>query len=386
MTSERIASKPHLILLDALRGVAALIVIWYHCYEGFATSIIDQGCNHGYLAVDFFFILSGFVIGYAYDDRMREGWVSTRGFFRRRLTRLHPMVVFGVVFGVICFLAGGGKNWAGDTVPIRYVMLAMLLNLFLLPVIPGTKADVRGNGEMFPLNGPHWSLFFEYIGNILYVLLLRKLPMKILASLTVVLGAVLTYMTISTGYLGIGWTLPDFLPGMVRMLFPYCAGMLLARCFMKRNEEGRAPLLPAFVRKHSFLICAALLLILLPMHFIGGEERLWINGLYVSFIILFVFPILIWTAAEGSGCTLSERQRKAAALLGDVSYPLYAIHYPVMYLVYQYIGFPDVDRTMAEVWPVVLSAAVFCIILAWLVMKFYDKPLRQHGMRLLKDR
>ena len=64
-------SKPHYVLLDGLRGVAALLVIWYHVFEGFATSPIDQKFNHGYLAVDFFFILSGFVIGYAYDDRWK---------------------------------------------------------------------------------------------------------------------------------------------------------------------------------------------------------------------------------------------------------------------------------------------------------------------------
>ena len=100
-------SKPHLLLLDALRGVAALIVLCYHCFEGFATSVVNQGCNHGYLAVDFFFILSGFVIGYAYDDRLRDGSVPTGMFFRRRLVRLHPMVVFGAVFGLLCFIIGG---------------------------------------------------------------------------------------------------------------------------------------------------------------------------------------------------------------------------------------------------------------------------------------
>ena len=84
-------SKPHYVLLDGLRGVAALLVIWYHVFEGFATSPIDQKFNHGYLAVDFFFMLSGFVIGYAYVDRWNK--MSTGTFFKRRLIRLQPMVV-----------------------------------------------------------------------------------------------------------------------------------------------------------------------------------------------------------------------------------------------------------------------------------------------------
>lgn len=87
-------SKPHYALLDGLRGVAALLVVWYHVFEGFQFAgnkpVIDF-INHGYLAVDFFFILSGFVVGYAYDSRWGKT-LTTGGFFRRRLIRLQPMV------------------------------------------------------------------------------------------------------------------------------------------------------------------------------------------------------------------------------------------------------------------------------------------------------
>lgn len=96
-------SKPHYAILDGLRGVAALTVIWYHVFEGFATSPLDQKFNHGYLAVDFFFILSGFVVGYAYDDRWAGrragGGMRMRDFLKRRIVRLHPMVVLGSVLG-----------------------------------------------------------------------------------------------------------------------------------------------------------------------------------------------------------------------------------------------------------------------------------------------
>lgn len=99
-------SKPHYAILDGLRGVAALTVIWYHVFEGFATSPLDQKFNHGYLAVDFFFILSGFVVGYAYDDRWAGrragGGMRMRDFLKRRIVRLHPMVVLGSVLGAVC--------------------------------------------------------------------------------------------------------------------------------------------------------------------------------------------------------------------------------------------------------------------------------------------
>ena len=138
-------SKPHYLLLDGLRGVAALIVIVYHVFECFDWSPVP----HGYLAVDFFFVLSGFVIGYAYDSRWQEG-LSVARFFKRRLIRLHPMVILGALIGAVCFLIQGSVRWDGTPVSIGWVMIAMLLGMLMLPLYPGASADVRGNGELFP--------------------------------------------------------------------------------------------------------------------------------------------------------------------------------------------------------------------------------------------
>ena len=137
-------SKPHYELLDGLRGVAALVVIWYHLFEGFASSPVDQRFNHGYLAVDFFFILSGFVVGYAYDDRWRRRSLSFGGFVKRRLIRLHPMVVLGAVLGAVSFCIQGCERWDGGHVALSAVMLALLLHLFLIPALPGSAPEVRG--------------------------------------------------------------------------------------------------------------------------------------------------------------------------------------------------------------------------------------------------
>lgn len=148
MKDNTLTPKTHYAILDGLRGVAALMVIWYHIFEGFATSPIDQKFNHGYLAVDFFFILSGFVIGYAYDDRWKN--MSTWGFFKRRLIRLHPMVILGAIFGVISFLIQGSIKWDGTHVGAIPVLMAFMLSVMLIPAYPGGTAEVRGNGEMFP--------------------------------------------------------------------------------------------------------------------------------------------------------------------------------------------------------------------------------------------
>lgn len=183
-------TKPHYELLDGLRGVAALLVVFYHIFEGLsfaAGGTPITTINHGYLAVDFFFILSGFVIGYAYDDRLGKT-MTTSNFFKRRLIRLHPMIIMGVILGAIAFFIQGSVQWDGKHVAISAVMLSTLCAMFFIPALPGARYEVRGNGEMFPLNGPSWSLFFEYIGNILYAVFIHSLSTKALTVLVVLWG------------------------------------------------------------------------------------------------------------------------------------------------------------------------------------------------------
>ena len=192
-------SKPHYALLDGLRGVAALLVVWYHVFEGFQFAgnkpVIDF-INHGYLAVDFFFILSGFVVGYAYDNRWGKT-LTTGGFFRRRLIRLQPMVCMGALIGAVSFLLTGMERWDGTHATLGLTLLAFVCGCLMLPALPGMPREVRGNGEMFPLNGPCWSLFFEYIGNIVYALLIRRLSTRLLSLLTVALCCTLTWFAVT---------------------------------------------------------------------------------------------------------------------------------------------------------------------------------------------
>src|SRR3954468_5532509 len=101
MNNNELATRPHYPILDGLRGVAAIIVVTFHLCEPLSTSNLDKLVNHGYLAVDFFFLLSGFVIGYAYDDRWNK--MSLGDFFKRRLIRLHPMIIVGMVIGAVTF-------------------------------------------------------------------------------------------------------------------------------------------------------------------------------------------------------------------------------------------------------------------------------------------
>ncbi|GAT62755.1 acyltransferase family protein [Paludibacter jiangxiensis] len=369
-------TKPHYNLLDGLRGVAALLVLWYHVNEGFgfagAVSGVSDGrilnFNHGYLAVDFFFILSGFVIGYAYDDRWNKDF-GLKEFFKRRLIRLHPMVIMGAILGVITFCLQGSVQWNGTQITTSFTMLALLLTMFFIPAIPGAGYEIRGNGEMFPLNGPFWSLFFEYIGNILYALFIRRLSTKMLGILVVLLGIALTWFAIGNistyGSIDAGWTLDsvNFLGGSLRMLFPFTMGMFLSRIFRPVKARG------------TFWLCSALLTALFAVPFIGVLKPLSLNGIYESFCILIVFPILVWLGA--SGATTDKFSTNTCKFLGDISFPLYVVHYPFMYLFYAWL-IKNKLYTFGETWVMSLVVMLWNILLAYACLKLYDEPVRNY--------
>ena len=359
-------TKPHYDLLDGLRGVAALMVIFYHVFEAFATSPIDQRFNHGYLAVDFFFILSGFVIGYAYDDRWKT--MTTKDFIKRRLIRLHPMVVLGAVLGVIAFCIQGCEKWDGTQVSISMVMLALLINLFLIPAVPGSGPEIRGNGEMFPLNGPSWSLFFEYIGNIMYALFIRRMSTKALTALIVLAGIGLASFAIfnfsGAGHLGVGWTMEEYnlIGGFLRVLFSFSMGLLMSRVFKPIHVKG------------AFWICSLAIVVLLSMPYAGNGETLWMNGIYDSVCAILIFPMLVYLGASGK--TTDKHSARICKFLGDISYPLYMVHYPLIYL---YFGWVKKENlTFAEAWPEALALVIGSIVLAYISLKLYDEPVRRY--------
>ena len=370
-------TKPHYELLDGLRGVAALLVVIYHIFEGLAFAEATNGAgaglittlNHGHIAVDFFFILSGFVISYAYDDRWKT--MSTGGFFKRRLIRLHPMLVMGAIVGTITFFIGGFEKWDGTVTPTSWVMIAMLLTMFMIPAVPGVPYEVRGNGEMFPLNGPAWSLFFEYVGNIIYALIIRKLSTKRLAVLAVVLGVIHAWFFVGNiseyDNIGVGWTIDkiNFWGGLVRMLFPFTVGMLLARTFKPHKVKG------------AFWICSAMLLILFAIPYIASSGKPSINSLYEFICIALVFPFIVWLGACGSNCVSDmSATSRINKFLGDLSYPLYIVHYPIMYLFYAWL-IENKYYTLGDCIDIALLVVALSVVVAYACLKLYDEPVRQ---------
>ena len=175
--------KAHFEVLDGLRGSAALLVVLFHI-QGIPVDFSGNKVilHHAPLAVDFFFGLSGFVLGYAYDDRWPR--MSVVQFVKIRLIRLHPLLVLGALLGFASYLLDpfAGTKQAAPLGAVAWALLVLLLSFPTRP-LPNRWDDTH------TLNGPEWTLFWEYVGNLAYALLLRRLPAKALPPI-MLLGAI----------------------------------------------------------------------------------------------------------------------------------------------------------------------------------------------------
>ena len=364
--------KSHYAVLDGLRGVASLMVVLFHILEVFSYGDpTRQIVNHGYLAVDFFFLLSGFVIAYAYDDRW--GGMSQWEFYKRRLIRLQPMVAMGSVIGAALFYFQAGSifpNISGT--PVWQVLLVMLLGCTLLPL---PKAfDIRGWSELHPLNGPAWSLFYEYIANIGYALIFRRLSHRALAVLVALAAALLLEVALlgeRRDLIG-GWSLDGegLHVGFARLLYPFLAGMLLMR--LGKHIDSR----------HAFAVCSLLLIAALSLPRFGGTPHHWSNGLYDALCVILLFPLIV---AIGAGAKrVDGLSVRIARFFGDLSFPLYITHYPLIYVYTVWVVDKRVSPGDGAIWGAALMIAAIAI--AYASLKFYDEPVRRWlGARFLTN-
>ena len=376
-----LASKPRYEILDGLRGVAALMVVVFHCFETYNPVFGTQIVNHGYLAVDFFFVLSGFVIGYAYDDRWDK--MTTWGFFKRRLTRLHPMVVAGTLVGAALFFFAPAAFPKTLEVKGWMFALCLVMGLFLIPC--GNGLDIRGWGEFNSFNGPQWTLTFEYIGNILYAFVFRRLPKIALAILCAACAFFTLDLTLGWDVFGLfpegpqytvigGWSLTaqQVYIGFTRLLYPFLCGLLISRILPAHRSETNPSGSPIHL-KGGFWWCSLALIVIFSIPCIGGEVGVP-DGLYQAASILLVFPLVV-LAGAGS-VTTDAKSTAVCKWLGDISYPIYITHYPLMYMQMSWVAaHPD-----APVWihiSVNLGVVIVSILLAYGLFKAYDLPVRE---------
>ena len=368
-------SKQRYEILDGLRGVAALMVIIFHFFELYSFgNPSKQIINHGYLAVDFFYVLSGFVLGYAYDDRWDK--MSYWDFYKRRLIRLHPMVIAGSLLGMCYFFLGECINSPNiESVNPLYFFLTIIMSILMIPC--PAQMDIRGWGETNSFNGPNWTLTYEYIVNILYSLIFRRLHTIIIGILTLASALLLVNLTCNFDIFNVmneresnkytvigGWSLTscELCVGFTRLFYPYFAGYLVYRLKLKI----RIP--------YSFIICSIILITFLSMPRLEKEGYPIFNGIYEAIVIILIFPLVIIVGAGDT--TKNEILTKICKFIGELSYPIYITHYPIIYMNSAWTSFHMKDSLFNKI---MLSIGSFFIMVfnAYSLIELYDKPVRK---------
>ncbi len=274
------------------------------------------------------------------------------------------MVVMGMIIGAICYYFQASGLWPViHTVPVWKMLVVMLIGFTLIPV--PESLDIRGWSEMHPLDGPGWSLFYEYVANILYGVIVRKFSKTALWILVTIAACALIHLTVTdkNGDVIGGWSLhpEQILIGSTRLMYPFFAGLLLSRSAKMTYV------------KNAFLWCTLLILVFLAMPRIGGSEHLWMNGLYESLTIIFIFPLIVYLGASGE--VKNRYGSRICKFLGEISYPIYITHYPLIYIYTAWVV--DNKVPFGKALPVGLVVVLSAIAIAYACLKLYDEPVRR---------
>lgn len=349
-------TKKHFLLLDGLRGVAAISVVVFHFMEIAIPDFTVNFFAHGYLAVDFFFCLSGFVIAYAYDNRIAA--LGLCQFFKLRLIRLQPLVIIGAVLGLITFVADPFHNFYTTTGPLKTIIM-FLSAAFLIPY---PSIPERYN-NLFYLNAPTWSLFWEYVANIVYALLLCKMNRNVHKLLLLLAAGLLVWSAFHYGHLSTGWSSDNYPGGGIRVFYSFLAGMMVCRFKW---------IIP---NKLNFPVLAILLVAAFCVPFVES-----INKITEPLIVIVYFPLLIAVAA---GATLQPAYERICKFSGDISYPLYMVHYPFIWVFFSYT---EVFKPSLQLLSMLIPLFTIALILfAYMVMKYVDEPVRKYFGRKSKS-
>lgn len=328
--------------LDMLRGVAALAVALLHGCQIFKISYAPV---HATLAVDFFFCLSGFVVAFSYHERLNNG-LKTNDFFIKRLIRLYPLILLGVLIGAAVTV---GKVFSSKTMTYSEFIVILSGSIFLIP------AALAYGLPAYPLNNPMWSLFFELAANYIYAFQ-AKWKIISVAIFTVVCGSFLvTAILLFDGLENIGFKSNTFLFGFARVGYGFLSGVIIYILNLH---------LISCIRVNRYIVIFILVSILMNPFAVG-------NAAYDIIMVIFAVPLIVFFAIHAQN---SKEEPSFLILLGILSYPFYVIHQPILRSFK--ILFDRGYLLSTPVALVVILSLFTSATLAYIAFKFYDIPVR----------
>jgi peptidoglycan/LPS O-acetylase OafA/YrhL len=342
-------SDPRYTTLDGLRGAAAMVVVFVHCHALYRLPVIA----HGYLAVDLFFAMSGFVIANAYDRKLASGELNWQKYFVLRLFRLYPLYLAGLALGVIALayrLPASSWHDIASAFPASLLMMpshSPLPTFYPYPV----KDDF-----IYPLDFPAWSLFFELVASLAYGLFFRYLTTRLLVFVMCASGVALGFAAYTAGLdKGVEW--PAFYVGFARLGYAFPAGLLLYRLHRPARRRGSL----------SALVIVALTTTLLFVPWSTLHQRA-----FDLLIALVAVPAIVWVACRVEP---SARLLPLFAGAGAISYAVYVLHVPFAFIVQDLANRSHFLPHPHGVSAVVLLPGI--VLLAWCADRYYDTPVRR---------
>lgn len=342
------AERRSYLTLDGMRAVGAFLVVTRHVPDFFGGFRAPES----FLAVDLFYLVSGFVVAHAYGERLnRGGFLWT--FFKTRVIRLYPFYLIGIGLGVadtVLNITQHPHGWWTWT----KLAEATITGLFMIPLLPGMQV----NGST--MDGPVWTLFPELVANMAYAAAIRFMTMTVLAIILVVCAAALVFAEFHYGTLDVGYAADNGWAGLARVGYSFFAGVVMFRVLSDKMVVSEWA-------SWACLIVLALVLGITPGNRIGA----W----YELAVVFVGFPALLALAVRYE--PKSALTGRAFSYLGLVSYGVYIIHQPIGHLLR-----PTLERVvrLPHGWPALpwaIGFLAFLVLAAGLIDRFYDAPVRK---------
>jgi peptidoglycan/LPS O-acetylase OafA/YrhL len=339
--------KQNFDYLDGLRGLAAIVVMMSHANEYFGL-----WPSHPYLAVDVFFILSGFVIAHAYDAKIISGALSFASFVKRRVFRLYPSFIFSLALACVLLVvtyAIKGQN------AIAHSIFVFASTSLFIPLAIGSSA------MLFAINSPYWSLFFEFIVNFVYAKFRPLLSLNNIYTLIAVSAVFVAISALNHNGLNVGFksSIDHLVAGFSRAFFGIFLGLVL---YLHRDKLLNR--LPRINPAWPTLTVIALLTLPRAGNF---------NALLELALVFVAFPLLIVMASRHH----ETRLKSALLTLGLVSYPLYVIHYPIAKFIRFLIERHELHSSVNALYPLPgIMMIALMLTLSMMAVQFVETPSR----------